>query len=373
MRIVQVTTQTTGGPAAHAVDVAIGLAGRGHDSHVVGPRTARTDTATAAGVTWHDVPVVSKRDLRGGAASARRLWALRPDVVHLQDRRAGWLGRALAPTLRAGVGRTGVVYTLHGVADGLSDLVAGNARAAVRRRRDGWYYLTGERAITRWGGGRVVVPSSAVAAYAVEHVGLPPRIVDVVPNGVDPARFAGGPGPTGDPVAVWVGVLAPVKRVDLLLDAVAAVPRLRLLVVGDGPLHGEVVRRCAVSDLAGRVELAGWVDDPAALLAAADIYVLTSDAENCPLSLLEAMAAGLPVAATAVGGVPEVVRDGVDGLLCAAGDVAAMTGALGRMAADPYLRSTYGAAARARIRDGYTLEHCLDGLLASYAASRGGA
>ena len=118
MRIVQVTTQTAGGPAEHAVDVAIGLSGRGHDSHVVGPRTVRTDTATAAGVTWHDVPVVSKRDLRGGAASARRLWALRPDVVHLQDRRAGWLGRALAPALRARDAATGVVYTLHGVADG---------------------------------------------------------------------------------------------------------------------------------------------------------------------------------------------------------------------------------------------------------------
>jgi glycosyltransferase involved in cell wall biosynthesis len=373
MRIVQVTTQSVGGPVEHAVDVAIGLAGRGHDSHVVGPRTARTEAATAAGVTWHDVAVASKRDLRGGVASARRLWTLRPDVVHLQDRRAGWLGRGLAPALRARKSRTGVVYTLHGVADGLSDLVAGNARAAVRRRRDGWYYLTGERAITRWGGARVVVPSSAVAAYAVEHVGLPREIVDVVPNGVDPARFGGGRGPTGDPVAVWVGVLAPVKRVDLLLEAVAAVPRLRLILVGDGPLRDEVARRCAVSDLAGRVELAGWVDDPAALLTRADLYVLTSAAENCPLSLLEAMASGLPVAATAVGGVPEVVRDGVDGLLCAAGDVEAMTGALGRLAADPYLRAICGAAGRARILDGYTLDHCLDGLLASYAASRDGA
>ena len=373
MRIVQVITQTVGGPAEHAVDVAVGLAARGHDSHVVGPRTARTDTATAAGVTWHDVPVVSKRDLRGGVASARQLRALRPDVVHLQDRRAGWLGRALAPALRGREGRTGVVYTLHGVADGLSDLVAGNARAGERRRRDGWYYLTGERAITRWGGGRVVVPSIAVATYAVEHVGLPPRIIDVVPNGVDPARFDGSRAPTGDPVAVWVGVLAPVKRVDLLLDAVAEVPRLRLLVVGDGPLRGEVDRRLAASDLAGRAEVTGWVDDPAALLAMADLYVLTSDAENCPLSLLEAMATGLPVVATAVGGVPEVVRDGVDGLLCPAGDVAAMTGALGRLAAEPYLRRLFGAAARDRILDEYTLDHCLEGLLASYAASRSGA
>jgi glycosyltransferase involved in cell wall biosynthesis len=375
LRIVQVTTQQTGGPAEHAVDVAVGLAARGHDSHVVGPRTARTDAATAAGVTWHDVPVVSKRDLAGGVASAQRLWALRPDVVHLQDRRAGWLGRTLAPALRARDRRVGVVYTLHGVADGLSDLVGGNARAGVRRRRDRWYYLTGERLVTRWGGGRVVVPSAAVAAYAVEHVGLRPGIVDVVANGVDPARFraaAASTASTSDPVAVWVGVLAPVKRVDLLLDAVAAVPGLRLLVVGDGPLRGEVERRCAGPDLAGRVELAGWVTDPSPLLAEADLYVLTSDAENCPLSLLEAMATGLPVVSTAVGGVPEVVRDGVDGLLAPAGDRGAVTAALARLAADPALRARMGRSARQRIRDSYTLDHCLDGLLDSYATSRGG-
>ncbi|GAA1793453.1 glycosyltransferase family 4 protein [Nocardioides hankookensis] len=371
LRIVQVTTQTTGGPAEHAAEVAIGLAARGHDSHVVGPITPRTDEARARGVTWHDVPVVSKRDLRGGLASARQLRRLRPDVVHLQDRRAGWLGRGLAPALRARDRRVGVVYTLHGVADGLSDLVAGNARAAARRRRDRWYYLTGERAITRWGGGRVVVPSQAVAAYAVEHVGLPRGIVDVVPNGVDPARFAATA--TRDdarPSAVWVGVLAAVKRTDLLLDAVAAVPGLRLVVVGDGPLRADVERRCATPDLTGRVELAGWVDDPAGALSRADLYVLTSDAENCPLSLLEAMASGLPVVATAVGGVPEVVRDGVDGVLCPAGDGAAVAAALGSLADDPDLRRRMGASARQRVVDGYTLDHCVDGLLASYAKSR---
>ncbi|KQW52512.1 hypothetical protein ASC77_24355 [Nocardioides sp. Root1257] len=373
LRIVQVTTQTTGGPAEHAVDVAIGLAARGHDSHVVGPRTSRADEAGAAGVTWHDVPLVSKRDLRGALSGAGCLRRLRPDVVHLQDRRAGWLGRGLGPALRARDRRVGVVYTLHGVADGLSDLVAGNVRAAPRRRRDRWYYLTGERAITRWGGGRVVVPSHAVAAYAVEHVGLPPGIVDVVPNGVDPARFEMAVPAADGPSAVWVGVLGAVKRTDLLLDAVAAVPDLRLVVVGDGPLRDRVERRSAAPDLADRVELTGWVDDPAARLARADVYVLTSDAENCPLSLLEAMATGLPVVATAVGGVPEVVRDGVDGLLCPAGDGRAIVAALDRLAADPALRRRMGASARQRVVDAYTLDHCVDGLLTSYAASRGGA
>ncbi|MGB0100757.1 MAG: glycosyltransferase family 4 protein [Nocardioides sp.] len=377
MIIAQVTTQTTGGPVEHAVDVAVGLAARGHDSHLVGPVTHRADEARDAGVTWHDTPVTSKRDLRGAVMAARRLVSLRPDVVHLQDRRAGWLGRGLAPALRAGSRDVGIVYSLHGVADGLSDLVAGNVRAAGRRRRDRWYYLTGERAVTRWGGARIVTPSAAVAAYVVDAVGVPGRQVDVVPNGVDPGRYAVGRYAVGrvaggdSPRAVWVGVLDPVKRVDLLLDVVAGVPGLRLDLVGDGPLRSSVDRRVSEPDLAGRVTLAGWVDDPASRFAEADLYLLSSAAENCPLSLLEAMASGLPVVATAVGGVPEVVRDGVDGLLCRADDRAGLAAAVQRLAGDAALRARMGAAARQRILDGFTLEHCLDGLTASYLASRG--
>lgn len=371
MRIVQVLTQTTGGPAEHAVDVAAGLARRGHESHVVGPPGARTAWARAAGVRWHEVAVTSKRDLAGGAVAARRLWDLRPDVVHLQDRRAGWLGRGLAPALRARDRRVGVVYTLHGVADGLSDLVAGNARAAERRRRDRWFYVTGERAVTRWGRARVVVPSAAVARFAVDHVGIPADVVDVVPNGVDPQRYAAGSRPRGSgPTAVWVGLLGGVKRVDLLLDAVAAVPGLRLDLVGDGPLRSVTRERVTRPDLAGRVELAGWVDDPAERFARADLYVLTSAAENCPMSLLEAMASGLPVVATSVGGVPEVVREGVDGLLCRAGDHDGLVRALATLAGDAGQRARMGAAARQRVLDRFTLDHCLDGLTATYRASR---
>ena len=167
------------------------------------PRAATTATSSArapraptppsaAGVTWHDVPVVSKRDLRGGSRARAGCGRCAPTSYTSRTGEPAGSAAALAPgAARPRAARTGVVYTLHGVADGLSDLVAGNARAAERRRRDGWYYLTGERAITRWGGGRVVVPSTAVATYAVEHVGLPAGIVDVVPNGVDPARFAG--------------------------------------------------------------------------------------------------------------------------------------------------------------------------------------
>lgn len=371
MRVVQLLTQEVGGPVDHAVDVAVGLAQRGIDSHVIGPESAGSPRSRAAGVTWHPLAMRDKTDWRGGLAMAGRLRDLAPDVVHLQDRRAGWLGRALGHHL----GGVAVVYTLHGVADGLSDLVPGNALAAPRRRRDRLYYLTGERAITRWGGARVVVPSGAVARFATEHIGLDPEIVDVVPNGVDVHRFQPRPSTQEPPpTALWLGVLAEVKRIGVLLDAAEDVADLRLIVVGDGPLRDDVVRRIGGAALAGRVELRGRVADPTPIFADADLFALTSAAENCPLAMLQAMAAGLPVVSTAVGGIPEVVRDGVDGLLVGVDEPAALHDALLRLCDDQTLRARMGASARERILDRYTIEQCVDELLAVYrrAGSRAG-
>ena len=362
MRVVQLITQDAGGPADHTVDVAVGLVARGVESHVVGPRSAGADRAVAAGVTWHEMTMRSKTDLAGGVALGRRLVALRPDVLHLQDRRAGWLGRGLGRALPG----TALVYTLHGVADGLSDLVRGNALAAPRRRRDPWYYLTGERAITRWGRARVVVPSAAVARFATEHVRLDPGIVDVVPNGVDPVRFRPQSRQGTVPVALWLGMLAEVKRVELLLEAAAAIPELCVLVAGDGPLRDSVRAQAGSAALAGRVSLLGRVADPAPVFAQADFFALTSAAENCPLAMLQAMACGLPVVSTAVGGIPEVVRDGVEGILVPATDRAGFGDALRTMTIDVDARARMGAAARQRILEAFTIDHCVDGLMESY-------
>ena len=122
----------------------------------------------------------------------------------------------------------------------------------------------------------------------------------------------------------------------------------------------------------GTEVLTGRVADPSPYLADADLFVLTSAAENCPIALLEGMASGLPVVSTAVGGVPEVVRDSVDGLLCPVDDPHALADALRRLVGDVDLRTRLGASARRRILEGYTLEHCLDGLTATYHASREG-
>ncbi|WP_370074528.1 glycosyltransferase family 4 protein [Nocardioides sp.] len=376
MRVVQVLTQSGGGPVDHAVEVAAGLAGWGIDSHVVAPPDVRRRVGGSAGLTWHDQEATSKRDLAGLAGLARLLRSLAPDVLHLQDRRAGWVGRGLARSLP----RTAVVYTLHGVADGLSDHVAGNLLADRRRRRDRMYYLHGERWITRWGRARVVSPSRAVADFAVHHVGLDPSRVDVVPNGVDADRFRPGPSapsPAGArPSLVWLGGLVPVKRADVLVDAVALMREdVEVLVAGDGELAPEV-RALVAARLPESVReqrtvtLLGHVTDPAPLLQQADGFVLTSAAESCPMALLQAMATGLPAVATAVGGVPEVWGPVAPDLLCPPGDPRALAAALDTLVADPALRADLGARARARVRSTYTTEHCLEGLLRTYATAR---
>lgn len=363
MRIVQLLTQERGGPVDHAVDVACELARRGHESHIVGPVAAVAERLTEAGVVRHEIAITNKGDLRGAAAVARRVVAISPDVLHCQDRRGGLLGRIVGSTLRG----TGLIYTLHGVADGLSDLVAGNVRAAPRRRRDTWYYLTGERWTSRVSGCRVVVPSAAVARFAVEHVRLPPSIVDIVPNGVDVRRFipASKPGP---PVtALWLGVMGAVKRLDVLVAALRQVPEMHLRLVGSGPERAAVERAAAAADLSGRITVHDPVADPAPLFDKVHLFILPSAAENCPLALLQAMAAGLPVVATRVGGIPEVVRDGVDGLLVPPGDPHALATSLQSLLADPSALRRMGASARERVTSQYTLHTCVEGLLRSYS------
>src|SRR5579875_2752053 len=93
MRIAALVTQPRGGPVDHAVDVACELAGRGHDSHLIGPLGAHAARLTGAGVQWHEIAVASKADLRGAGELRGLLRRLRPDVLHCQDMRAGMVGR----------------------------------------------------------------------------------------------------------------------------------------------------------------------------------------------------------------------------------------------------------------------------------------
>jgi glycosyltransferase involved in cell wall biosynthesis len=362
MRIAALVTQPRGGPVDHAVDVACELAARGHDSHVIGPVGGYAERLAQNGARWHDVAVRHKSDLAGARDLRRLVRSLDADVLHCQDRRAGLVGRLIG---RGSARRT--VYTVHGVADGLSDLVAGNARVAPRGRWDRLQYLSSERWLDRLTPTEIVVVCRPVARYAIEHARLPAARVHVVPNGTDADRFHPGPDGSSDAsTVVWLGLMQRVKRLDVLVRAVAQLSGVRLVLAGDGPERDLIRRLVDELGVDDRVSMLGHVDDPVPVLQAGAVFALPSAAEALPLSLLQAMSCGLPAVASSVGGIPDVVRPGIDGLLIRPDDVDALTDALRRLLDDAELRRTMSKHARERILAGFTLSTCVDGLLDIY-------
>lgn len=160
---------------------------------------------------------------------------------------------------------------------------------------------------------------------------------------------------------LFLGRLSKGKGTFDLIKALArlkpAYPEIKLLLGGDGEL--ETIRKYASAlDVAANVEILGWVrgEDKHALFAQASVYVLPSYNEGLPVSVLEAMAAGLPVVSTPVGGIPEAVADGVEGFLVQPGDVPALAERLGRLLNDADLRQRMGAAARQKMEMHFSVE-----------------
>ena len=175
------------------------------------------------------------------------------------------------------------------------------------------------------------------------------RPIEVIPNGVDLARYAAGDRLTArtalglDPGRRYVATIArfhPVKDHPTLLNGFAQVAGMRpdvdLLLVGDGPLRPALERQCAELGMVERVRFMGVRDDVASILRASDVFALTSVSEAASITLLEAMASELPVVVTAVGGNPEIVRDGTDGLLVPRRSSAGLARALLRIMACSY-------------------------------------
>jgi glycosyltransferase involved in cell wall biosynthesis len=217
------------------------------------------------------------------------------------------------------------------------------------------------RRSAHWLAFRAGVAPVAICDFVAQSIfsvyGVHPRAT--IPNGI-PVRAFARPAGTGEAwraangipgdAVVFVSVArfeAP-KNTAALLDAFAALgdrPEGILLLVGDGPLRAELEERARALGIAERVRFTGSRRDIPEVLAASDVFVLASLFEGHPLSVMEAMAAGRPVVATSVGGVPEMVRSGETGILVPTGDVAALSGALRQMLESPELRRRMGASA----------------------------
>lgn len=232
------------------------------------------------------------------------------------------------------------------------------------------------RAASRLADAYVAVTDS-LARVALEHNECAPAQLHVIPNGIDLSRF--GPNPDarqrireqlGIPEGAWVigsvGRLSPEKNQALLLQAAAPMldQRRHLVLVGEGPERAALEARVADSLRGAFVHFTGARDDVADLLAAFDVFALTSSSEGLPLVVLEAMASELPVLATAVGGVPDVVEDRVTGYLVDAGDAAALTRQLAWLSGRPAQAGLVARCARNTVLE----RHGLPQMAASYAA-----
>lgn len=220
--------------------------------------------------------------------------------------------------------------------------------------------------------GALITVSEANADYIASTFGVDRARIDVIPCGVDTTVFvplSPQAPPTGIPLVVSVARLHPAKNLPLLLAALARLRdenvRFDAVIVGDGKARGEVEEALRVLALTDQVELAGLATQPEvrAWWQRASVAVLSSDREGFPVSLMEAAACGVPAVATAVGGVAELVDDGITGLLVPPGDVGALAAALRRLMADPALRRSMSLAARARAVGRFSLQHQVDRML----------
>jgi glycosyltransferase involved in cell wall biosynthesis len=224
---------------------------------------------------------------------------------------------------------------------------------------------------------RFLAVSELDARRMVSVEGIDPASIEVIRNGIpdlppgDGARVRDELGVAREaPVVGTVCVLRPQKGVDHLLEAAAvtqrAMPGLRLIVAGDGPERAALEAQADRLGLGEAVIFAGARRDVGDVLAAFDVAVLASDFEGTPLALLEYMAAARPIVATSVGGIPDVLEDGVTGLLVPPRDVAALAGALVSLLGDEPRRRSLGAAARALQQCDWTIDATVGALAALY-------
>jgi glycosyltransferase involved in cell wall biosynthesis len=335
----------------HVLQLATGLRSHGFESELACPGDSDlVHDALEAGLLVHPVPIVGPlnmpRDLFAVISLAEVIRERRPALIHAHGSKASLIAR-VATMLSS---RTPTVVTVH------NQVLYGGVSRTTRRA-----YVTLERWLTRRTS-RVIAVSEAVRRELIDDYGLPAGKVTTVHDGLNLAPFLAAVdrqaarerhGVPADGLVFGLAArFAPQKALDVLVDAAVPVlesePHAWLIVAGDGPLLEVVRTKARATAVRGRMLFPGFETDMAGLLAALDLYVSPSIAEGLGLATIEAMAAGLPVVGTAVGGTPEVVDDGVTGVLVPPGKAAPLGAAIARLLGNGAQRKRMGEAGRER-------------------------
>lgn len=360
MRLVHVIDHLGAGGAQRLVaDLAPRQTRRGHHVTVVclrGP-TPLSRALETAGVRVHCLGL--------GRADARQLTALvallrdnAPDVVHTHLTLSCLLGRIAAVASRV------EMVVVHDHEADAEVFITPAPLLALKRLAEP--YLP-PRAV------RYIVVSRSALAYAREVRRLPPCRVALVPNGVDIAYLEEGRLPAGEararlglpvvgPLLGFAGRMAPEKGIDLLLEALAHLPRVHVAIAGRGPLSGEMRSRAVALGLAGRAHFLGHLEDIRPLLWACDIYVQPSRREAFGLAAAEAAVLGLPVVAARVGGLRDVVLDDVTGRLVQPGSAVTLAMGLADLLGDLTRAQALGVAGAHHARQHFAIERVLDSI-----------
>ncbi|HEY5659716.1 MAG TPA: glycosyltransferase family 4 protein [Gaiellaceae bacterium] len=362
-----------GGPALHVAYLTAGLRDRGYDTTLVAGSLARGEDSMAFVADARGVDVVRIDELGREISPLRDLVATvrlallirreRPDILHTHTAKAGTVGRAAA-VLAGRHAPPIVVHTFHGhVLRGYF----GPLRTRFFRLLERWLArrTTALIAVSPQVRDDLVALGVAPAdRFVVIRLGieLDERVAGEQNGraesrrylGIEPERFAVG----------WIGRMTAVKRTD---DILVAFKRLRdegvdavLCLVGDGPDRPHLERRAHELGVIRDTLFLGYQEDVAPFYAAFDALVLPSSNEGTPVSAIEALAAGRPVVATRVGGVPDVVQEGEDGFLVEPGATDELADRLAELAGDSELRERMGRAGRERVLPRYAVERLVD-------------
>jgi N-acetyl-alpha-D-glucosaminyl L-malate synthase BshA len=372
LRVGVVCFSTFGGSGVIAAEIATSLAGRGHAVHVFSDDVPGRLDPTRPNLTFHRVAPRAYPPLTHTlfplALTSKIVEVARHeplDLIHahyaLPHATSAYLARAVLTAEAPGTAPK-LVTTLHGTD---ITLVGSDASYLPLTR----FSILASDAVT--------TPSAWLAAATHEKLDVPRTLaIDVVPNFVDTERFTADPTAARPaPIVVHVSNFRPLKRVD---DVVRVFARLRadrparLRLVGDGPERPRIEAQIAALGLTGEVELLGERIHLPAILRDAALFLLPSETESFGLAALEATACGLPVVASAVGGLPEVIVDGETGFLRPVGDVEGMAACAGRLLDDEPLRRRMALAARQRAETHFRVEPAVDRYLEIYRRLTGG-
>ncbi|MEO7986278.1 MAG: glycosyltransferase family 4 protein [Gemmatimonadales bacterium] len=360
MRIAYVVTRAepVGGAQIHIRDLATSVLALGHSPTVLtsgeGPfvQDLRARQIPTILLEHLRVPIGLARDFRAFRELHATLKELRPDLIAAHSSKAGILGRLAGRSLGIPV-----VFTAHGWAftPGIPAI-----KAAVYRQI--------ERSVGPLAR-RIITVSEFDRRLAVEGRIAPADRIVAVHNGMPDVPAELKADPRRAPVRlVMVARFEAQKDQPTLLRALAQLQdqSWELDLIGEGPLMGEAKALTNELGLGGRVRFLGQTMGVAEILAGAQVFLLVSNWEGFPLSILEGMRAGLPVVASSVGGIAESVRDGETGYLVPRGDVEALRDRIGLLLKDADLRARLGASGRADFEARFTLGHSVTKTLAVY-------